>query len=592
MTQGACPEPSLLRALAEPEGLEGILPEGAAQALRDHARECPRCRERVALAGREEELLRGLATPVARSPGGLEATLAAVRAASKSEGAREGQDASAPGRGAGARALPSRRHRAAPGARSSVPWGALGAAVGMGLVALWVALARSSSENPAPAASPQPVASPAASPRVPSPAPVRPSPAASPARPAPSPARPAPEPSPDDTTPSPAPTPAPPGELPDPGQLARGPRPSPAPGPIALGPSPGPTSPPRETAARTLARAASAGLAVKGRELAAGEALPEGATIEVRTTGARVEGEGAWSLVLAQRSSLVLERGADGGAAVLLSSGKALAAGPPSSPWSVGSGDFLCSVAPSVSAPAGPTLLPSTGSATFVLSVEGASAQVTAVEGAVRVEARKPGPTDVAAVVPAGFGLATTKGKPREAPEPADAARALEWVPKKARPAQLPAPRRVLRTLDAEADAKLVTDGTLHAADAASARAWVAGTSSSYDQKVVRWSDKSPSLAKVDPSMLLEVTVRVSRRAKVSLMLFDDTANENFEWTAEVPAGRWVSLVAPLAAFANKAKAPRPIEKGDVVHALFVGAGPDQGTVDLAVQGARFLADR
>jgi hypothetical protein len=329
-----------------------------------------------------------------------------------------------------------------------------------------------------------------------------------------------------------------------------------------------------------LARAGSAGLAVKGRALAVGEALPEGATVEVRASHAVVERQGSATLVLAARSSLVLERAADGGPTFVLGAGRALVTAAEGGSWAVGTGDLLCSAAaPGVRGPA------------FVIAVDGPSATVTTLDGSVRLESRRPQATDVSAVVAAGFAATANRGKLREPPQPVDAQRALDWVPRARRPASLPPARRVLRVLDAEADRRLVTDGVFKPVDASSARPFILGVASAYDQNVVRFADKSPSLARVSPEMLLEVTVRVSRRSRLSVMLFDDDANENFEWAPEVPADRWIALVSPLSAFANKAKAPRPIRKDDIVHALFVGAGP-AADVELKVQGARFLSER
>lgn len=568
MTPQGCPDPALLRALVEPLALEGLLPEGAAQATRAHALACPRCQKRLALAAKEEQALRALATPVEPDAALLAATLEAVR--QTAAGSRD--------------PVPSRRHRSASGAPRRVSWAAAGVALGLGLVAVALLRVRSP-ETDSPPSEPDAVASPRPSPsavaRSPEPSPAaRPSPApdAIP-RPTPgdpdagSPVAPVPE-----SSPPPGPDAQP---SPDAGSLALGPSPAPAtPGPT----TPGPGDP--TTGGRTLARAASLGLSVAGRALALGDALPEGSTVEVQTAGARVESEGAVSLLFAQHTLLSVERQGDGEASFVLASGKALVTTIGASAYSVGTAD----VSARVEAASPARAIAAGGRAMFVLAAEGPSATFTTLEGSIRVDSRRPAASDVATVVPAGFAVATQKGKRREAAQPVDAARMLEWLPKKQRPTTRPIQRRVVRALDAEADRRLVTDGALSPADATSARPFVAGVVSS-DERAMRWSDKSPSLARVDPTTLLEVTIRASRASTLHVMVFDDTANENFEWTTEVPAGKWLTLVAPLSDFANKAKAPRPIQRGDVVHALRLAASPDGAHVELAVQGARFLGE-
>ncbi len=556
----ACPDARLLRGLAEREGLAGIIEPGTAAAIEAHVAACARCQRQVRLLAREDRALQSLGEPLAPDERALEATLAAVRRA-----ASGGGRGAAPGRPAAARP-----------ARSSAPWVALGLAAALALGAFAVLRtgerpaeapsegggARSGPEEPgrAPVAPPEP-----GSPR-PTPAP--------PSQPAPiAPVPPAPDhPVSEDATPSEPdvvakapPSPAPPVAPETPG----------APPPSPATPTPG-VGPERASETRTIARAVFGTLMVQGRPAAEGAALALGMTVEAGAQPAGLECEGAASFVVAPRTKLLLASSETGAPRLVLSQGKALATTTGALAYEVATADVL--LAP----------VASEGSASFALAVEGVRASVTALDGAVRVEARKPRAEDASLVVRAGFAVSVASGRAGE-PSPADAAKATEWLPRKHRP-RLPAAQAALRKVDA-GDGRLVTAGKVHAPDPSAPSGFVAAVAQGSGVRIAI-IDKSPCLVRAGDGMSLELVLRADRAAGVEVMLWDAAASENYAVTVTLEAGRWRTVSLPLRDFKNKAKSPRPIEKGDPLDHLYVNAEAGSGAaLELDLRSARFLGD-
>ncbi len=263
-----CPEVHLLRAFAEPEGVEGLVPDPASFAR--HVERCERCAKVMALAREEERALRGLApAPPAGAARALQRTLARLE-----------------------------KQRPAPRAPRLLVSILVSIAAAAALLVL-VPRAPAPPEEHAPGApappAPPPPMPPARAPELPKPAPVvEPAPPAPPEMPPP----------PAEEEPPPAPVP-------------------PEPPPVVTEAPPAPPAP--ESHARALAFLRAGPLTVNGKPLARNEALPEGVSLVAAGACAEVETVGSATIVLAPRSTVRLAASEKGEPELTLVSGKLLA---------------------------------------------------------------------------------------------------------------------------------------------------------------------------------------------------------------------------------------------------------------------------
>lgn len=533
----SCPDLATLRAHSESPGAD--------RALAGHVAQCARCRRLVDLAQREEAAIRA-ALPVETPRGLLEKTLAALDAES----------------------TPSRRRPASPRADRSTGagWLALGA-VAFAALALLVVLGRgpssehegSDAPNLAATLAPQP----SASPRAPS---SSPSPAAPETRPT---AEPGPEPTPEALVPGPSPAGPPVEPAPESPAATPGPGSTPAP---ATAPSPGEVVASR---GKTLARVRSGKLAASRRTFAAGDALPEGESLEVQGSAAEVEGVDAVALVLAAHARVTVRAGGSGETVFALAAGsRALARTTGAGKWSVETPDARVT-------PLGTEL---------VVAVEAKLTRVSLLEGRARVAVERAAALEVRA----GFEAEVARGHAPEAPRPFVAARAVAFLPEALRPKKLPASQRLVRAhtfddgLDGATKGEHVTTG-----GARGSRGCVRAARLGTDYAVVVEMDASASRTGalvLDPGLWVEVTVKVDHRTRVVLQVWDSDAKENLAFYATVEPGQWTTVSAPLRSFGDANGAPRskPVRSGDRSTCFSVFAGEPSETVELLVDDVRF----
>lgn len=548
-----CPPLDQVRAFAE--ALSGE------PALARHVASCPRCQRLVDLARREEAALRQ-ALPADVPKDLLARTLAAVHA-------ERGPSGRAPA------STPSRRRPAARGREGSRP-GALAAIAVLALAVVVLALVLGSRHEPAPGDSPSPEASPApsaapsAGPTTPRPGPPAPSPASTPS----------PTPSPDSPEASPEPTPE--ASLPAPSPLP-GATPGASPGPEAppLAASPAPGASPADVVAsrgRTLARVRSGKVAVKGRTLAPGDALPENEPVEAQGSVAEVEGEGAVALALAPKTKLTVRAGSSGETVFgLAPGGRLLARTTGTAHWTVETPDARVT-------PLGTEL---------VVAVESKLTRVSLLEGRARVEVEKAAAVEVRA----GFEAEVARGRPPEAPRPFAAPRAVGFLPDSLRPKKLPPAQRLVRAHAFEDGLEGATKGELVTAGGArGSRGCVKAAPLGQDYAVVFEMDSSKggsAPVSLDPGLWVEATVKVSRRTRVVLQVWDTDAKENLAFFATVEPGAWTTVAAPLRSFgdANGGARARPVKSGDRGTCFSVFAGEPADSLELLVDDVRFCLE-
>lgn len=532
----ACPDPVVLRVLAE----GGDLSESNAR-LAQHVAGCASCRELVELSRREEAVLRAQLGPLGQDdlPPGLHESM--MRALDAVETPRR----VASSRRLRVGPLRSRDSRPGAGGALALSLALLGAA---GLALLFVRSTpewRPETHETAPARDPGPAPRGPATPG--EPAPPRsgsvstPTATATPPAPredeTPDPAQIARAESP--RPPAPEETTSPPQEPPRPDQ---GPATGPATGPAPL-PAPSTEAPRPEGPATLLASVRSGKLSTGGRTLGAGDAVPEGAALEVAST-AEVESEGAARLVLASGSRLSVRKGDAGEPVFLVAEGKALAAAAGSKPFAVASSDVRAVAA---------------HGARFLFSVEPERTRVSTLEGRVSAAVEKLPPASALALdVRAGFEAEVAKGKTPEAPRPFAAARAVAWLPESARPKTLPAAPRVLASYGFE-DGEGWTTGSIVAGGARGSKRALRGVAGT-EGTTVELADERASSLEVGPGLWVELACKVDRAAVVAVELRGKRPARGpgfpgredpllYSLRQRVEAGSWVSIAAPLRDF-------------------------------------------
>jgi hypothetical protein len=99
---------------------------------------------------------------------------------------------------------------------------------------------------------------------------------------------------------------------------------------------------------------------------------------------------------------------------------------------------------------------------------------------------------------------------------------------------------------------------------------------------------------KTDPDLIVEAVVKVDRRSKVVLQVWDLDARENLAHFATVEPGVWTTVTAKLSDFTDPAGEPRgrPVGEGDRASCFTVFAGEGGSKVELLVDDVRFYFAR
>jgi hypothetical protein len=302
---------------------------------------------------------------------------------------------------------------------------------------------------------------------------------------------------------------------------------------------------------------------------ALGAALPAGVELSVSGRVAEVESPGAVRLVLAPRTRFRVSEN-KGGRLIRLEEGRLLATSAGKVPYALATADGLAT-------PVGTT---------FLLTRRRGSTRVATLEGAVRFEVG-----DTRLLVRAGFEALARKGK---LAGPAllwsSPAKALKWLPRDRRPV-LPKRLRVVRSFAFERDAQGFGKGTWRAGGAHGSRGALASVAHGDSWSRVVEIEDAAGVVTLDPDLWVEATVRVSRKTRLALQVWDFDRKENWTHIVSVEPGRWVTLSASLRQFTDAAGKPRGrvVKLGNRGSTFNVFAGQQGEQVELLVDDVRFV---
>jgi hypothetical protein len=337
-----------------------------------------------------------------------------------------------------------------------------------------------------------------------------------------------------------------------------------------------------ERPAEVLASVRSGPLKAAGKALTAGEVLREPTSLVVGASVAVLESAGAARFVLAPRTQLQIAKGSGGELLLTVVRGRAFAT-------SLGEAHYALATRDGRAVPRGTA---------FVVAVEGNGTRVTTVEGTVSVAVEGATIASRTKDVRAGFELSFARGRsPTEARPAAAIARAVEWIPSSLRPRELPAPGLVvgfsfsegLPSLRAGAEwsgMSIVRSGEQSGSSCVSAQkspdTSVSVTAGLYD----------PGFSALDPEITLEARVKVDRRTRVVLLVWDERVKDNLGHETVVEPDVWTTVGAPLREFTPRTPGSKEsVQSGDGAHGFTIYAG-DGKPLELLVASVKLYRSR
>jgi hypothetical protein len=341
--------------------------------------------------------------------------------------------------------------------------------------------------------------------------------------------------------------------------------PAPTPAPALPAPAPAPGTA-RVEPALAIARAGK--LSVQGRALASGETVPVDAVLQNGTTAAVVDLPGRAVVHVAPSARIAVKKGDGGEVVVLVERGQVFARTTEKGGYAIASADVKAR-------PLGTA---------FLVAVDAKATRVATADGVVRLESDRGDAT-----VRAGFESEVLKGRAPSLARPATGlAKALGWLPADARP-RVTVPS-IVRAFDFEAGADGFQMGRVASPGAHGSRGCLEGvTAKSVYARVVELEQLNASgVLALDPELVIEVTVRVDRRAKVCVQAWDPDRKENLAFITTVEAGKWTTVAAPLKDFTDASGRPRgPVASGRA-SCFDVFAGESGEALELRVDDVRF----